>query len=254
MRAGVAKSPLQVRSTQPLYRQIERDILQCLAEGEWKPGAQLPTEPELAKRFGVAIYTVRAGIGELVTAGILARKQGKGTFVARHERDRARQHFSKVYDQKNRKVIPTREVVTSFRKHRADPRAIERLCLDPRKEPLVYCWETLVEVDGDVVAIRDITVPARLFPGLRVGVLRDNLQNIYALYQDVCGLNVIRMEDRVFAARADAHAAKVLGMKRGDPLLQVDRIAFTYNDVPVELRSRRYDSSRFFYRAEQRTT
>ena len=35
--------------------------------------AQLPTESELARRFGVAIYTVRAGIGALVHAGILTR-------------------------------------------------------------------------------------------------------------------------------------------------------------------------------------
>src|SRR4051812_12410466 len=70
MRA-LARSSLEMRSALPLYKQIESDILQCLASGEWKPGDQLPTEPELAKRFGVAIYTVRAGIGSLVTAGIL---------------------------------------------------------------------------------------------------------------------------------------------------------------------------------------
>lgn len=251
MPAGAIKTTLQLRSADPLYKQIERDILQCLAEGEWKPGAQLPIESALAKRFGVAIYTVRAGIGELVAAGILARKQGKGTFVARHERDRARQHFARVFDHQNRGVVPTKEVVTTFRKLRADERAMDLLRLGQRKQPFVYHWETIVEVDDNAISIRHITVPAHLFPGLTVRVLRDNLQNMYALYQDVCGLNVIRMEDRVLAVRADARASTVLGMKRGDPLLHIDRIAFTYNDVPVELRTRIYDSSRFHYRADQ---
>src|SRR4051794_2072670 len=57
MGAGAIRTSLAFKSAQPLYRQIERNIVQCLSSGEWKPGAQLPTESELAKRFGVAIYT-----------------------------------------------------------------------------------------------------------------------------------------------------------------------------------------------------
>jgi len=251
MRAGEVRTSLEFRSGQPLYKQIERDILQCLADGEWKPGGQLPTESELAERFGVAIYTVRAGIGELVKAGILARKQGKGTFVAHHQRDRARQRYSRVFDSENRKIIPTREVVTYFRKQRADDGTMELLNLDQRKENVVLHWETIVEHDEHPFSLRYTTVPAHLFPGLTVRALRDNKQNTYALYQDLCGLNVIRMEDRVRATLADAHAAGVLGLKRGDPLLRIDRVAFTYNDVPVELRTRIFDSSRFHYRNVQ---
>ncbi|MEO7727543.1 MAG: GntR family transcriptional regulator [Burkholderiales bacterium] len=245
------KHSLNMRSREPLYKQIERDILQCLAEGEWRPGAQLPIESELAKRFGVAIYTVRAGIGKLVGAGILARKQGKGTFVAHHQRDRARQHFSHVFDVANRKVVPTLELVTSFRKQRADKRVAGLLCLDGRKDSAVFHWETVVKVNQHAVSLRHTTVPVYLFPSLTARALRNNKQNTYALYQDLCGLNVIRMEDRVRAIRADSHEANVLGLKRGDPLLQIDRLAFTYNDLPVELRTRVYDSTNFYYHSVQ---
>ena len=246
-----ATSNLNLRSSEPLYRQIERDILQCLAEGEWRAGAQLPIESELAKRFGVAIYTVRAGIGRLVEAGILARRQGKGTFVARHERDRTRQRFSHVFDFENRKIIPTRETVTFFRKQPADKREIELLRLGERGQRGVLRWETIVEFEGEAISLRQTTVPAYLFPGLTARALRENKQNTYALYQDLCGLNVIRMEDRVRAMRADVHVAEILHLKRGHPLLCVDRTAYTYNDVPVELRTRSFDSSRFHYRSVQ---
>jgi GntR family transcriptional regulator len=103
---------------------------------------------ELAKRFGVAIYTVRAGIGALVHAGILTRKQGKGTFVARHERDRTRQVLTKIFDDEHRQIIPTRQKVTFFRKQLADERARSLLSLDQRRKSHVYHWEVLVEVDG----------------------------------------------------------------------------------------------------------
>ncbi len=244
-------STLQLRSADPLYKQVERDIVQCLAQGEWKPGAQLPVESALANRFGVAIYTVRAGIGALVAAGILTRKQGKGTFVARHERERPRQVFAKIFDDENRKVIPTSHKVTFFEKQRPDERTTSLLCLDRQKKCHVYYWEVVAEVDGRPTAIRHITVPCGLFPGLTGRVLRANRQNLYALYQDVCGVNVTRLEDRVRAIKADVYAAKVLSVKRGDPLLKIDRIAFTYHAIPVELRTHVYDSSRFHYFADQ---
>lgn len=251
MRTGAVKTALQLRSAEPLYKQIERDILQCLAEGEWRPGEQLPTESELATRFGVAIFTVRAGIGELVDAGILARRQGKGTFVARHEQDRNRQVFARIFDEEDRKVIPTKQAITYFRKQIADARACKLLGLNPRLKSYVFHWEVVVEIAESPVCVRHITVPVALFPGLTARVLRASRHNLYALYQDVCGVNVIRLEDRVYAVKANAHFARILGQKRGDPLLKIDRIAFTYNAVPVELRSHVYDSARFHYRAEQ---
>jgi GntR family transcriptional regulator len=250
MPATLKSTALELGTGEPLYKQIERDIMQCLAKGEWRPGAQLPTESELARRFGVAIYTVRAGIGELVTAGILVRRQGKGTFVARHERERERQRFSKVFDSENRKIIPSHESVASFEIDKADKLEAEMLCLDPRESIQVYRWVQILHDNERAISIRRVTAPVQLFPGLTESVLRNNSQNLYSLYQDLCGVSVTRIEDRVGATKADAHSASVLGVNRGDPLLQIDRVAFTYNDVPVEYRRRLYEGSGFYYYAE----
>lgn len=45
------------------------------------PGAALPSENELADRFGVNRHTVRRAVEDPVLAGLLERRQGKGTFV-----------------------------------------------------------------------------------------------------------------------------------------------------------------------------
>ena len=250
MKTNGVSTALQLSSGQPLYKQIEREIMQCLARREWKPGDQLPTESELAARFGVAIFTVRAGIGELVDSGILTRKQGKGTFVARHERDRTRQVFARIFDNDNRKVIPKIEAVTYFRKQLADDRTRDLLKIVAPKS-YVFHWEVVVETEERPICVRHITVPVGLFPTLNARILRENRNNLYALYQDLCGISVVRLEDRVHAVRADAHCARLLRLNRGDPLLKIDRIAFTYNSVPVEVRTHVYDSSRFHYRSDQ---
>lgn len=73
---------LHMESPIPLYRQM-CDVLQKEIESQGlTPGTRLPTEKELAQRFGVSMITVRGCVGEMVKEGILVRRQGRGTFVA----------------------------------------------------------------------------------------------------------------------------------------------------------------------------
>ncbi|MCA3040689.1 MAG: GntR family transcriptional regulator, partial [Rhodocyclaceae bacterium] len=67
---------------QPLYEQIKALITRSLVVGEWGPGELIPSEFELARRFGVSQGTVRKAIDALAAEFIVVRRQGKGTFVA----------------------------------------------------------------------------------------------------------------------------------------------------------------------------
>ncbi|MBQ7627236.1 MAG: GntR family transcriptional regulator, partial [Rhodocyclaceae bacterium] len=62
----------------PLYRQIKALMLEALQAGEWAPGQTVPSEQELALRFGVSQGTVRKAVDELAAENLLVRKQGKG--------------------------------------------------------------------------------------------------------------------------------------------------------------------------------
>ena len=70
----------------PVYRQVERELLRRIREGELVPGARLPTEPELAADWGVNRLTIRQAIGELARAGHVVVRQGSGTYVAESRR------------------------------------------------------------------------------------------------------------------------------------------------------------------------
>jgi len=52
-----------------------------IARGDLQPGDRIPTEPELAERFGMGRHSVRRAIGELAKQGKLSVEQGRGTFV-----------------------------------------------------------------------------------------------------------------------------------------------------------------------------
>src|SRR6476646_8231110 len=74
---------------QPLYVQIRALIERALEAGEWAPGAAIPSEIDLAARFGVSQGTVRKAVQALAAENLLVRRQGKGTFVATHTEEKA---------------------------------------------------------------------------------------------------------------------------------------------------------------------
>ena len=63
----------------PLYFQIYRDLQFKICQGEYAPGALLPTESELEKIYGTSRAPVRQALGVLENEGLVVRRQGKGS-------------------------------------------------------------------------------------------------------------------------------------------------------------------------------
>lgn len=63
-------------------QRIREFILSGAAEGALGPGARLPTERELAKRFSVPRNAVRKTLAQLEAEGSITRHVGRGTFLA----------------------------------------------------------------------------------------------------------------------------------------------------------------------------
>lgn len=66
-----------------LRNQVANRLIIAVAVGDYEPGARLPSERELAQMLGVARVTVRSAIADLIEAGLLYSRQGKGggTFI-----------------------------------------------------------------------------------------------------------------------------------------------------------------------------
>lgn len=246
--AGRTARPARVPTTTeaPLYKEVRRNLLQCLAKGEWKPGERLPAEPELAARFGVAIPTVRAGVADLVAAGVLIRRQGKGTFAARHDSSTQEFRFSNILNGRNENISTMRTRVT-LRTLRADPDVAQRLALHGRGPSRIYRIGATLEAEGTPVGVMDLILPLPLFERLTKAHLQQSADNLYSVYQRVCGVTVLRMEERVYARTADKAMADALGVSKHHPIMVVDRVAYTFDDLPVELRRRSFEGLQHQY-------
>lgn len=57
-------------------------LQQKINSGAWQPGAKLPTERELAKKYKIGRNTLRRALGALESQGLIFRQVGRGTFVS----------------------------------------------------------------------------------------------------------------------------------------------------------------------------
>lgn len=221
--------------TGPLYRRVQAALTRRLAAGKWKPGEAIPSEAELAREFRVSIGTLRKAVDELAAGNILVRQQGRGTFVATHSEDRTLFHFFHIARKDGARELPVHEL-HSFRTAKAAP--AEAAALNVGAGTPVLRMENALKLGGKPVIFDGIVLPAAAYRGLTEAVYRAREGTIYGLYQARFGINVIRISERLSAETAPPAVAKVLGLPANinAPALVVRRVAYTYNDTPVEYR------------------
>ncbi len=72
----------------PIWQQIRRALVGPILDGEWPPGTRIPSEMELAERFGASRMTVCKAIQSLATDGLVQRRRKSGTVVAERALER----------------------------------------------------------------------------------------------------------------------------------------------------------------------
>ncbi len=238
----------------PLYHDVKEKLIQALAVGAWLPGAKIPVEHDLAKRYGVGISTIRAAVSELEAAGILSRKQGKGTFVSEHTSQGRLYRFFNLVSREGMREMPLREFV-SLRRDLPTPVESQLLQLSRYgKRNEVYRLRSTFSLSGKTVGVSDATVPARLFARMSKAGVNDGTLTLYALYQTNYNVNVVAVSADLSAARAPDDVALLLRKKKGAPILRIERRAYTYGDVPVELRTTWVDTTDCKFHVDQGST
>ncbi|OZA95253.1 MAG: GntR family transcriptional regulator [Polaromonas sp. 39-63-203] len=201
-------------SFSPLYQQIKGLILQSLQAGEWKPGETIPSEMELAARYRVSQGTVRKAIDEMATDNLVVRRQGRGTFVATHAEHQVQFRFLKL--------VPDSGTPGSE---------------GPAQRDIIDCRRI----------VEDLWLPATPFKGLTAERLADYHGPMYALFETEFNVRMVRADEKIRAVPATGGLEVLLKVDRGTPLLSVERIAYTYQDAPMELRRGYYRTDTHHY-------
>lgn len=234
------------KSPAPLYEQIRQLIVAALAAGEWRPGDALPSEAALAKRFGASPGTVRRALDELTAEHLVERRQGSGTFVSTHSAPRQQFRFLRLVADDEARGF-TRELL-GCRRMRATAAIAHPLGLRT-SEPVIEVRRLLHRRDRPVV-LDELWLPERHFEGLSAEVIEQHPGTLYALFEARFGVHMVRAEEKLRAIAATPQVSELMQVPAGEPLLSVERLAYTYGDRPVELRRGLYHTGSDYYSNE----
>ena len=228
----------------PLYQQIRGAIMRALESGEWRPGDLIPSESELAVRYGVSQGTVRKAIDEMASENLLVRRQGKGTFVATHRDPHSFFRFLRVAANEG-ELGEMASIPIECWRGKAGAEVARILALEPGAP--ISIVRRLLRFGGEPAVFDEIYLPGALFPDLSMDVLKSADTSLYSLFETRYGVRMIRAEERLRAVAADRVSGEWLQAAEGSPLLLVERVTFTYADKPVEWRRSFYSTRHFHY-------
>jgi len=215
----------------PLYKQVKATLIRNIAERRWKPGESIPNEFRLAEELSVSQGTVRKALDEMAAQNLVVRRQGRGTFVAEHDSNRALFSFFRLTRDDGALALPESELV-DLKRADADPEECTRLGIEPGSS--VVRLRRKRKFDERALIIERIVVAEQLFPGM--ATQRELPNSLYPFYEQVYGQTVAKAEERLRAVTGTDQDCDTLGVPPGSALLEIDRLALTIDNNPIEWR------------------
>jgi GntR family transcriptional regulator len=232
MTATTSRAPRQIdrRSLVPYYHQL-REILLGRLEGDLSPGDKLPSEGELCETYGVSRTVVRQTLGELAQEGLIYKVKGKGTYVSDRRLDATfAQRAAGFHEEMTRAGHVVSSRTLTQRVLPASVAVAAKLELGVG-QPVVQ-FDRLRAIDGQPIQVVRTFLPAALVPGFEDEDMTD--RSLYVLLRERWNVRPDHGRRRIQTAPASAADAKLLAIRKGTPVLLVESLTRTADDVPFE--------------------
>jgi GntR family transcriptional regulator len=223
-----------------LADRLRDELLEEISSSQLQPGTKLPSEGELAKRFNVSRATVREAVRGLVEAGYVSRRRGSGSYVTERQRmphglDATLSYLAMIETAGARAGM--RILQAAF-----EPCGPDDVPLQLKPGETVLAVERVRTADEQPVIYSLDRIPARL---LRTELDLQNLDpSLFALLNS-CGHAADHATATLRAVASTSQTAKVLGVRRGRPLLYIEEVDYGRDGTPVML-SREWHVSEAF--------
>lgn len=153
---------LNTQSPIPLYHQLADILMTGIRSGDYPPGARIPSEPQLAKDYGIGRPTVRQAIDVLVRKRLLSRRRGSGTYVRAPEQEIDLFSLAGTSSAFHKKGIAVEVQLLEKTKRIDVPAGAE----NPFAGGAAFFLARLNRVDGSPVLLEEIYLHPALFMGI----------------------------------------------------------------------------------------
>lgn len=228
----------------PYYIQLIEALKEKISQGDWKPGDQIPSEPELCETYGVSRTVVRQALGEIELEGLVVRRKGKGTFVAEPKiNESLAQKLTGFYQDM---VERGHKPITQVLEHRVVPankKVAGYLGIEP--DTTVVEIKRLRFVADEPIVLVTSYLPYHLCPALANADLTN--QSLYKFLEQEVGLMIARGRRTIEAVGANEYEAELLHIDKGAPLILLNSVSYLEDGTPIEYYHavHRGDRSRF---------
>jgi DNA-binding GntR family transcriptional regulator len=192
------------------------------------PGTELPSERELAERYGLARMTVRNEMERLAAQGLVYRLQGRATFVAAPRVAQAGALSSFTDDMVARGLAPG-SIVRSSETVEADGVLAARLELAPGDR--VFHLERVRTADGRPRALEQVFLPMRRFAGIEDVDFTE--ASLFEVLGERFGVSLRDAHQRVVAVTVGPEEAGLLDVAEGDAGLRFHSLGRDSEGRPV---------------------
>lgn len=226
----------------PAYQQVANHLKSLITEGKISAGGRLPAESELIEDLKLSRVTVRKGLEVLEDEGIVERKQGLGTFVRRpfSQELSNTQTITEVLMASG--ITPSVKVL-SFKAVRPPVDVYRALGIEQGEKVLLA--KRLYLNEGDPVALLNIFLPLK-FKKAAEPLRHESTETTFTIWERA-GIPISGATHSIRAARADYEDARELGIKRGSPVLVLDRVTFGLSGEPLEFIMYHYHWQRYAF-------
>ncbi len=213
----------------PLYSRIQEYIAERILSGKLAPDEKIQSEREISEDLGVSRMTVRRAITELVNEGMLERKHGSGTYVARAKVTYEGWELANYVLAMQRRNIATASQLLEFSEVVASRRLAEHLQIEIGNP--IYRISMLRLANRVPVILERVFISCRRFPGLEEWDLEKT--SINDLLIEAYHIKPGRISQTVEAVVASETVAQQLRVREGFPLLLLSRVIFAEQEAPV---------------------
>lgn len=233
----------------PRYHRLRDQLAARIAALEWQLDDPLPTEQELAIVYGLAVGTVRKAIDLLEREGLVERFQGRGTFVRRATFDRSLFRFFRFQSPTGERRVPESRILARD-VTRAPKPVVEKFGLKTGAKAIRLARLRLI--DNTPIVAEQIWLPYEPFAALADCPIEDFGPLLYPFYEQRCARVIARAEERLTVETATEADVTALQVPQHSPIVIVERLAYGYDETPLEWRQSRGAAQHFAYDIEIR--
>jgi GntR family transcriptional regulator len=229
------------QSKVPLHIQVEELMRKLIASPEFRNGAFLPKEVELANRLGVSRNTIRQATNKLEYEGLLVRKKGVGTKVAKKKTlSTGLDHWYSFTQEMRERGI---QVENLFVKAEWVP-ASEKIArfFNIRLHKTVLKLSKLKGSEGEPIVFFE----SYFHPRIGISKEEDFSRPLYSMLEEKFGVLVVRSSENINAGTAGKLGRK-LKVPATAPILIRERFVYDPGDRPIEYNLGYYRSDKFTY-------